>query len=114
MATIDEYLDGVPAPLRPVGDQLRALLDAGLARATGQVWHGHPVWMVGKTPVAGFKAYSSYVTLMIWPGARVDDPSGRLEVGSRDMASVKLRSADEIDPELFAGWFKQADALGPA
>ncbi len=108
---MDAYLDGLSADLRPIGDRLRALLDAGLSRATGQLWHGHPVWLIGKTPVAGFKAYSSYVTFMIWRGQQVDDPSGRLEAASRTMSAVKLRSVDEIDEALFAGWLKQAEAL---
>jgi hypothetical protein len=110
---MDAYLDNLSADLRPIGDRLRVVLDASLSRATGQLWHGHPVWLIGKTPVAGFKAYSSYVTFMIWRGQRVDDPSGRLEAGPREMSSVKVRSVDEVDEALFAGWLKQAEALEP-
>jgi hypothetical protein len=41
----------------------------------------------------------------------VDDPSGRLEAGARQMAGVKLRSVDDLDAELFTHWLRQARSL---
>lgn len=67
--------------------------------------------MIGTTPVAMMKAYPSYVTFGLFRGQKIDDPSGRLESGSREMASVKLRSVDEIDRAVFAAWLAQAQAL---
>lgn len=109
--TVDEYLTALPDTLRPAADALRVVLDSGLSAAEGRVWHGHPVWLVDKTPVAGFKAYTSYVTFMVWGGQRVDDPSGRLQPGSRDMASVRVASVDEVDGGAFAGWLAQAEGF---
>ncbi len=107
-STIDEYRTTVPAPLTGVADTLRDLLEAELAGAEGSVWHGHPVWRIGSTPVAGFKAHRSHVTLMLWRGAEIDDPSGRLErSGSSTMASVKLASTADIDPPTVRSWLGQ-------
>ena len=36
------------------------------------------------------------------------DPSGRLEPGRRQMASVKLRIPDDVDETLFTDWLGQA------
>lgn len=112
IATIDAYLDTLPEPLREIGRTLRPVIDAGLPEAEGVVWHGHPVWKIGTTPVALLKAYTSYVTFGLFRGQLLADPSGRLEPGTREMASVKLRTVEEIDQSLFTGWLRQAQELG--
>jgi hypothetical protein len=96
--TVDEYLTALPESLRPVGDALCGLLDTTLAHATGRMWHGHPVWMVGKTPVAGFKAYRRYVTFMVWRGPRVGE-------------SVKVGSVGEVELVAFTTWLAEAEPL---
>lgn len=65
----------------------------------------------GRTPVCLVKAYPAYVTFGLWRGQDVADDSGRLMAGARQMASVKLRTLDEIDPDLFTGWLRQAYEL---
>ncbi|MFD2764021.1 DUF1801 domain-containing protein [Micromonospora eburnea] len=115
MDHVTDYLAGLDVPLREVGEKIRTVVDAALPEATAAVWHGHPVWGLGdqpgRTPVCLVKAYSSYVTFGLWRGQDVDDASGRLVPGARRMASVKLRTLDEIDPDLFTGWLRQAYAL---
>ena len=111
LATVDQYLDSIPEALRPVGAQMRPLIDAGLPKAQGVIWHGQPVWMIGKTPVALLKAYPKYVTFGLFRGQAVNDPSGRLEANSREMASVKLKAEEDIDAPLFEDWLRQVQAL---
>lgn len=108
---IDGYLDSLADPVRALGDELRTLLDDALPGATGVVWHGHPVWMDGKVPLAGFNAYSAYVTFMIWNANQIADPTGRLQFG-KHMATVKVRAASEIDPEMFRSWLRAATTPG--
>lgn len=104
---VDDYLATLPDTLRSTAEALRAVIDAGLPDAVARVWHGHPVWLDGKTPVAGLKAYTRYVTFLLWRGQEVDDPTGRLNPGSGDMASVRLTSPAEIDTAAFTNWLKQ-------
>jgi hypothetical protein len=104
-------METIPAVLKQTGDALKPLIDAGLPKATCTMWHGQPVWMIGKTPVAMLKAYPKYVTFALFKGQKVDDTSGRLEAGSQQMASVKLSSAEQIDAPLFDEWLSQAQAL---
>ena len=114
-ATVDEYLASLPENLAAIGRALRAQLDAALPRADGQMWHGHPVWLAAKTPIAGFKAYPAYVTLLLWRGQDIADPSGRLEAaGSGSMSSVKLRSSADLDLPLQADWLRQVRDLDRA
>ena len=94
---------------------MRAKFDAGLPQTSAQLWHGHPVWLQDDVPVAGFKAYASFVTVLFWRGQRVTDASGKLDAsGAKEMGSVKLRTADDVDADLFDDWLSQVSALDPA
>lgn len=107
--TIDDYLTTLSETLEPIGKQLTGILDSGLPGANGVIWHGHPVWMLRKVPVAGFKAHASHITFMIWRGQEITDRSERLEAaGSSTMANLKVRSGDDIDEPLFVNWLNQA------
>lgn len=108
--SVEEYMQSVPANLIDVARELRPLISAGLPTTNETLWHGQPVWMSGKTPVAMLKAYTSYVTFALFQGQTIDDASGRLEAGSQKMASVKLREVSDIDRVLFSGWLSQAEA----
>ncbi|GAA4571733.1 DUF1801 domain-containing protein [Planotetraspora kaengkrachanensis] len=117
MTTTDvtDYLAGLDGTLREIGEKLRPVIDAGLPGAQGAMWHGHPTWSLGgrpgESPVCLLKAYGKYVTFGLWRGQEIDDPSGRLVAGARQMASVKLHAVADIDPALFADWLGQALAL---
>ncbi|MFI6299793.1 DUF1801 domain-containing protein [Nonomuraea sp. NPDC050790] len=112
--SVNDYTAQLDRPLREIAEKLTELIDAALPQP-GAVWHGHPVWSLGgapgRTPVAFFKAYKSYVTFGLWRGQEIADPSGRLEKANRQMAVVKLRSVEEIDAVLFSGWIEAARAL---
>ena len=109
---IDEYMSKLAPPLREVATATRQVIDADLPECHGPVWHGHPVWTSGSNPgtsaVCFLKADPSYVPFGLWHGKAVSDPSGRLQPGAREMASVKLRSTDDVDGQLFRAWLRQA------
>ncbi|WP_255455387.1 DUF1801 domain-containing protein [Cryobacterium frigoriphilum] len=91
---------------------LRAKFDEGLPGMEAKLWHGHPVWLQDGVPVAGFKAYANFVTLLLWRGQRITDASGKLDAsGSAEMGSVKLREADDVDAPLFDDWLRQLREL---
>lgn len=107
--TIDDYLTTLTEALEPIGKELVGILDSGLPGTHGVIWHGHPVWMLGKVPVAAFKAHASHITFMIWKGQELTDRSKRLEsAGSSTMANLKINSIDDIDEPLFINWLNQA------
>jgi hypothetical protein len=112
MTTIEEYLAKQPDVLRAIGEAMVKLIGTVLP-GTGAMWQGHPVWSLGakpgQDPVCLIKAYSSYVTFGIWKGREIRDGSGRLDT-AKGMPHVKLRTADDIDTELFTDWLRQASA----
>ncbi|MEV6209803.1 DUF1801 domain-containing protein [Kitasatospora sp. NPDC051914] len=116
-ATVQDYLSTLPAAQHEITDALLPLVEAALPGA-GAVWHGHPVWSLGaapgKNPVCYLKAYAGHVAFGFWRGQEIPDPSGRLAPGARTMASVKLRTAADIDPALFADWLAAAHDLEQA
>lgn len=113
--SVQEYMEAVPAQLRDVAEKAAAVVAAALPGLDAALWHGQPTWSrggaPGRDPLCFVKAYPNHVTLGLWRGQDVDDPSGRLEPNSRRMASVKLRTLDDIDPDLFAGWLARAAKL---
>ncbi|MFC5928678.1 DUF1801 domain-containing protein [Cryobacterium melibiosiphilum] len=110
--TIDEYIAAIAEPLGSIAATLRAKFDEGLPGTTAQLWHGHPVWLADGVPVAGFKAYANFVTLLLWRGQRIEDASGKLDAsGGAEMGSVKLRVADDVDAALFDDWLRQLREL---
>jgi hypothetical protein len=109
MATVDDYIDALPEPLRGAAERAREVIDGELG--DGVIWHGQPVWMITKTPVALLKAYTTYVTFGLFQGQLVADPSGRLAPAARQMATVRLRAAADVDAALFACWLREAVAL---
>ena len=117
-ANVDDYIAALPEGLREVATALRPIVNAALPGSVEAMYHASPTWSAGeaagKNLVCLVKAYSSYVTFALWKGQLIDDESGRLEASSRTMAHVKLRSVDDIDADLFAGWLKQARDLEAA
>lgn len=110
-ATIDEYIKALPKSLLEVATETRRVIDANLIDAESAIKWAHPTWSVGKQPVCYLKAASKHVTFGFWKGARIRDPSGRLQTSGNVMAHAKLRTRDDIDPKLFASWLKQAGSL---
>lgn len=110
--TVDEYIAAIAQPLGSVAETLRTKFDEGLPGTQAQLWHGHPVWLTDGVPVAGFKAYAKFVTVLLWRGQRIVDATGKLDAsGSAEMGSVKLRDADDVDAPLFDDWLRQLREL---
>ena len=113
--TIDEYVAAPTEPLASVVTLLREKFDLALPETSTELWHGHPVWLDDDLPVAGFKAYPTFVTVLFWRGQAITDDSGRLNAsGSAEMSEYKLKSVDDFDSELFDGWLQQVRELEAA
>ena len=105
--TVAEYVAAQPEVLREVYAALLPVLDHVMPEPA-VLYHGAPTWKTGKNPVCLAKAYSSYVTLAFWRGQLLD---GGLEPSAREMAHVKLRSAEDVDAKQITAWVRQALAL---
>jgi hypothetical protein len=108
MNAVPEYNAALEPALRGVADRLAELLDAGLPDREATLWHAQPVWMHGKHPVAGYKAFPRYVTLMLWVGPGFHDPAGVLQpAGNQNVVTVKYERAEDIHEDLLGGWLAQ-------
>ncbi|TFD10592.1 DUF1801 domain-containing protein [Cryobacterium sp. TMT1-2-2] len=113
--TIDEYVAAPAEPLASVVSLLRDTFDLALPETSTELWHGHPVWLDDELPVAGFKAYPTFVTVLFWRGQAITDDSGKLNAsGSAEMSEYKLRGVDDFDSDLFTGWLQQLRELESA
>jgi hypothetical protein len=110
-ASVDDYIEALPGPLRDVATAARGVIDRHLEGADSAIKWAHPTWSFGKQPVCYLKAASKHMTFGFWRGASIHDPSGRLETSGEVMAHAKLKSRADIDEELFANWLDQAREL---
>ncbi|MBO9555908.1 DUF1801 domain-containing protein [Cellulomonas sp.] len=105
---IDEYVAALPADQAAVATALRARLDAGLPGTEARMWHGHPVWLRGGDPVAGFKAFPRWVTLLLWHGADVTESTDSLTASADGTRwSLKIGGPDDLDEAAVDGWLTQ-------
>ncbi|GIG22119.1 hypothetical protein Cch01nite_28430 [Cellulomonas chitinilytica] len=106
--SIDEYVAALPADQAAVATALRSRIDAGLPDAEGRMWHGHPVWLRGDDPVAGFKAFPRWVTLLLWHGSEVTEATDALTASADGTRwSLKITAPDEVDESALDGWLTQ-------
>jgi hypothetical protein len=111
VATVSEFVEAQPDGVRELCAELASVIDGALERAEGAIWHGHPVWLIGKTPVAGFKPAARFVTFMIWRGQDIDAPLTK--TGSFRMGVVKPASVSDVDRDAYTAWLRAAEALEP-
>lgn len=109
MSTVDIYLAGLPIEQASLATILRARLTAGLPSAKEQLWHGHPVWMNGNDPIAGFKAFPRWVTLLLWHPTEISDRSGLLTPsgGSGSLLALKIPDERSLDVAQLDRWIGQ-------
>jgi hypothetical protein len=82
-ATVDEYIDAIPEPLRGVASRARQVIDANLKGAESAIRWAHPTWSLGKIPVCYLKAASKHITFGFWHGASINDPSAASKAPER-------------------------------
>lgn len=110
--SIDGYIAELDEPLAAVAITLREHIDRSLPATEGRIWHGHPVWMMGSTPVAGFKAHPNHITFMLWRGQEITDETGSLRPsGAGGMAVVKVSHAAQVHGPALRHWLERAAAL---
>lgn len=110
-ATVDDYIDALPEPLRAVASRARIVIDAGLPDASSAIRWAHPAWSLGKDPVCYLRAASRHITFGFWRGAAIVDPDGILETAGQVMAHAKLRTVADVNEQIFSTWLRQARHL---
>lgn len=111
-ATIDAYLDAASPAVAPLARRLRAIIDDAAPGTPSRMYQGIPVWFFTAEMSIGIKANKADVALLFFAGQRFDDPTGLLTPsGSFDLASVKLRTSDDLDETIVRDWITRARAV---
>lgn len=76
LATIDEYIQALPAELPVVAEAARRVIDARLHGAESAIKWAHPTWSLGKKPVCYLKGASQHVTFGFWQPRSTIPPAG--------------------------------------
>lgn len=62
-------------------------------------------------PLCFVKAFRNHVNFGFWRGTELSAPPGLLAGASQTMAHIKIRSMDDIQPDVFAALVREAAAL---
>jgi hypothetical protein len=114
-APIDGFFAKQPPALRPILDELRAMVEQAAPQATSSLKWGMPFFELdGETlcALAGFKAHVN----LILPGVSgtYSDPDTLLEGTGKTGCHLKVRSLDELPRAAIRGWLRTAVARARA
>jgi hypothetical protein len=109
--SIDPWFGKQPAPLRPILDQLRALVAEAAPDATATIKWGMPVFTLDGEMMCALRAHRAHVNLVLaGPPASFADPHGLLEGEGKTGRHLKLTSAAPVPKDQVRGWLKTAAA----
>ncbi|HLK91238.1 MAG TPA: DUF1801 domain-containing protein [Polyangia bacterium] len=110
-APVDGFFARQPPHIRPIVDQLRALIGEAAPEAQSSIKWGMPFYEIAGNTVCAIGAFKQHVNLILpGPPGTYADPDGRLEGDGKTGKHLKLRSADELAPSAVRGWLKTAAA----
>ena len=112
----------VPADVRPIVQRARGVIKAIAPGATEVAYQSDPprsksaMWKLVRYGVAGeyvvaLGAFPTYATLFFYRGRELDDGSGLLEGGGKDLRFVRLRSPADVERRDITRVLRRAFAL---
>jgi uncharacterized protein YdhG (YjbR/CyaY superfamily) len=110
MTTIEEYNSALTGDQAAIAERLRAEIDAKLPQATSKLWHGAPVWFIGKNPVVGYSTKKVGMYLLFWNGINFGEEQ-LSKVGNFCAAEKRYASVDEINSDDLHRWLKLSSEL---
>ncbi len=114
-APVDGFFARQPPHIRPIVDQLRALISEAAPEAESSIKWGMPFYEIAGNTVCAIGAFKQHVNLILpGPPGTYADPDGRLEGDGKTGKHLKLRSADELAPAAVRGWLETAAARARA
>jgi hypothetical protein len=120
--SVTEHLKKVPASVRPTVQAARRTIKALASSATELSYRSQPprsksaMWKIIRyeldgADVAGIGTFSNYASLYFYRGRELDDGSGLLEGGGKDMRFIRLRSPADAEAPATKRLLRQAFKL---
>src|SRR5258708_36140852 len=101
--SVSEHVRKVPRAVRPIVQAARGMVKAVAPTATEIAYRSQPqrsgrsMWKIARyavddAPVVAIGTYAKYATLFFFRGRELDDGSGLLEGGGKQLRFIQLRS----------------------
>jgi hypothetical protein len=98
-----------PPALRPILDELRAMVSKAAPDARSEIKWGMPFFMIGKEIVCALAGFKAHVNLILpGPPGTFADPVGRLEGDGKTGKHLKLRALDDLPRAAVRDWLRVA------
>jgi hypothetical protein len=110
-APVDGFFAKQPPHLRPILDQLRALVAEAAPDASSAIKWGMPFYTIDGNVLCALAGFKAHVNLILAgpPGTFVD-PGGLLEGDGKTGKHLKLRSLDDLPRQEVRAWLRTAAA----
>lgn len=113
MATAKDILDynkKLGKAEKEIAAQLCELIEKGMPKAEGKVWHGHPVWFIDGNPVVGYSLKKAGIEALFWSGQSFVT-AGLTAIGKFMAAGYPVPTADDFSATLFKKWLTEAKKI---
>jgi hypothetical protein len=122
-SSLSELLRTIPPVVRPTVQAARRTVKSAAPRATEVVYQSSPprspsaMWkivryLVDEAPVIGIGTYPTYASLFFYRGRELDDPTGLLAGGGKEMRSIRLHAPADVEQPAVKELVRTAFELG--
>ena len=105
--SIGEYNAVLSPAHREIAGFLAGLFSEHVPEAEGKVWHGHPVWFVGKNPVFGYSLKKAGIEVLFWSGQSFRTP-GLTPNGKFKAAALPVSDLANLDVARLVSWLRES------
>lgn len=111
-APIDGFFEQQPAHLRPILEELRAMIEREVPEVESSTKWGMPFFSLGGAMMCALGGHRSHVNLILsGPPDAFDDPADRLTGEGKTGRHLKLASLDDLPRAAVRGWLRTAAKL---
>jgi len=108
-APVEGFFAKQQPALRPILDELRAMVSEAAPEATSQIKWGMPFYSIGDQMVCALAGFKAHVNLILpGPPGTYADPGGRLDGDGKTGKHLKLRALDELPRAAVRDWLRVA------
>lgn len=108
-APVAGFFSKQPPPLRPILDELRAMVGEAAPEATSQIKWGMPFYSIGEEMICALAGFKAHINLILpGPPGTYPDPDGRLDGDGKTGKHLKLRALDDLPRAAVREWLRLA------
>ena len=108
-APVEGFFDKQPLHIRPILDELRAMISEVLPNASSSLKWGMPFYELAGEIVCALAGFKGHVNLILpGPPGTYADPGGLLEGEGKTGRHLKVRSLDELPRDAVRAWLVTA------